>query len=236
MTAKPQFPKASEVVAELLDSRQSVRGFLPEPLPQATIDRLFSMAQKAPSWCNIQSWRVSVTSPPQTRQLSEVLVAAAKSRLPNPDINFPLVYPEPYNEHRRQCGGALYGAMNVARGDKTGRYDAWLRNYKLFDAPHVAIVSRDKRLGEYATLDVGVWLGMLLVSAESLGVDACAMASLAAYPELLREQLNIPEDELILFGIAFGTRDPNVPANTTRTSRDDISANLRMKAATDTDT
>ncbi len=228
MTAKPQFPKASEVVSELLSSRQSVRGFLPDPLPPATIDRLFSMAQKAPSWCNIQSWRVSVTSPPQTKQLSDVLVAAAKSQLPKPDIDFPLVYPEPYNQHRRRCGGALYGAMNVARDDKSGRYDAWLRNYELFDAPHVAIVSRDKRLGEYATLDVGVWLGMLLVAAESLGVDACAMASVAAYPDLLREHLEIPEDELILFGIAFGTRDPEVPANAARTTRDDISANLRM--------
>ena len=227
MMDTPKFPKASDVVSELLSSRQSVRGFLPEPLPQATIDRLFSMAQKAPSWCNIQSWRVSITSPPRTQELSKVLVAAAKSRLPKPDIDFPLVYPEPYNQHRRECGGALYGAMNVPRDDKAGRYDAWLRNYELFDAPHVAVVSRDKRLGEYATLDVGVWLGMLLVSAESLGVDACAMASVAAYPEVLREELNIPDDELILFGIAFGTRDPKVPANTTRTTRQDISANLR---------
>tara|TARA_R110002096_G_scaffold16898_12_gene58077 strand:- start:10881 stop:11582 length:702 start_codon:yes stop_codon:yes gene_type:complete len=231
MTAKSDAPNPSEVVSGLLASRQSVRGFLPEPLPQATIDKLFSMAQQAPSWCNIQSWRVSVTSPPQTKELSEVLVAAAKSRLPQPDIDFPLIYPEPYNQHRRKCGGALYGAMNVARDDKSGRYDAWLRNYELFDAPHVAIVSRDKRLGEYATLDVGVWLGMFLVAAESLGVDACAMASVAAYPDLLREQLAIPDDELILFGIAFGTRDPSVPANSARTSRDDISANVRMTTA-----
>ena len=231
MTAKSDAPNPSEVVSGLLASRQSVRGFLPEPLPQATIDKLFSMAQQAPSWCNIQSWRVSVTSPPQTKELSEVLVAAAKSRLPQPDIDFPLIYPEPYNQHRRKCGGALYGAMNVARDDKSGRYDAWLRNYELFDAPHVAIVSRDKRLGEYATLDVGVWLGMFLVAAESLGVDACAMASVAAYPDLLREQLVIPDDELILFGIAFGPRDPSVPANSARTSRDDISANVRMTTA-----
>ena len=231
MTANSEFPKASEVVSALLASRQSVRGFLPEPLPQATIDKLFSMAQQAPSWCNIQSWRVSVTSPPQTKALSEVLIAAAKSRLPKPDIDFPLIYPEPYNQHRRECGAALYGAMNVPRDDKSGRYDAWLRNYELFDAPHVAIVSRDKRLGEYGTLDVGVWLGMLLVSAESLGVDACAMASVAAYPDVLHEHLEIPEDELILFGIAFGTRDPNVPANAARTTRDDFSANVRMTTA-----
>ncbi len=220
---------ASEVVSELLDERYSVRGFLPEPLAESTLETLFAMAQKAPSWCNIQSWRISLTKPPQTKALSEALVAAAKSRLPTPDIEFPLVYPEPYNQRRRECGGALYGAMNVARDDKTGRYDAWLRNYELFDAPHVAVVSRDKRLGEYATLDVGVWLGMFLVAAQSLGVDACAMASVAAYPETLREHLGIPENELVLFGIALGKADPNVPANKARTTRQELATNVRSR-------
>lgn len=218
---------AADVLEELLDRRQSIRGFRPDPVPQETIDRLFALAQRAPSWCNIQPWRLAMTSPPDTRRLSEALVAAAKAELPRPDIEFPLVYPEPYNQHRRKCGGALYGAMNIPREDKAGRYDAWLRNYELFDAPHVAILSRDKRLGEYATLDVGVWLGMFMVAAQSLGLDTCAMASVAAYPSTLRKLLSIPEDEIILCGIAFGYRDPSVPANKARTERGEVSANLR---------
>lgn len=227
MPSSPGSVSADVVLEELLEARQSVRGFLPEPVPQAIIDRLFAMAQQAPSWCNIQPWRLIMTSPPDTKRLSKALVAAAKSQLPTPDIDFPLVYPEPYNQHRRKCGGALYGAMEIARDDKAGRYDAWLRNYELFDAPHVAVLSRDKRLGEYATLDVGVWLGMFMMAAQSLGLDTCAMASVAAYPKTLRALLGIPEDELILCGIAFGTRDPSVPANSAKTQRQDVSANLR---------
>ena len=217
----------SEIVSRLLHARYSVRGFLPEPLPDATLETLFAMAQRAPSWCNIQPWRLAMTSPPATGALSSALLERAKSQLPAPDIEFPLVYPEPYQAHRRQCGGALYGAMDIPRDDKAGRYAAWLRNYELFDAPHLLVVSRDKRLGEYATLDVGVWLGIFLTAAESLDVQTCPMASVAAYPSVLREHLEIPDEEIILFGLALGKADPSVPANAARTTRQDVADNLR---------
>ena len=217
----------SDSLSRLLEERYSVRGFRPEPLSHETLDAIFAMAQRAPSWCNIQPWRVVVTQPPLTQTLSEALMGVARGQSPKPEIPFPLVYPEPYNAHRRKCGGELYGAMGIPREDKSQRYDAWLRNYEFFGAPHVAVVSRDKRLGEYATLDVGVWLGTLLVAAQSQGVHTCPMASVAAYPEPLRELLKIPEDDVILFGIAMGHADPSVPANAARTTREPVSSNLR---------
>jgi nitroreductase len=211
-----------------LAGRKSVRGFRPEPLSRATLDHLFGAAQRAPSRCNIQPWRVVVTAPPLTGQVAEALIAAATSGMPTPDVPFPMDYPEPYSTHRRRCGGALYGAMGIARDDKASRYDAWLRNYGLFGAPHMAVVSHDRRLGQYATLDVGVWLGVLIAAAATLGVDLCPMASVAAYPTPLRSLLDIPDDELILFGMALGTEDPAVPANACRTTRDPLSANIRF--------
>jgi nitroreductase len=148
--------------------------------------------------------------------------------MPQPDLPFPLDYPEPYLTHRRACGHALYGAMGIERSDKSRRYDAWLRNYAIFGAPHVAIVTRDRRLGEYATLDVGVWLGVLLAGAQTLGIDACPMAALAAYPKPLRERLDIPDEEIILFGIALGYEDPETPANQCRTDREPVEANVEL--------
>ncbi len=219
--------KAENSVARLLHERSSTRGFLPDALSPETLDALFAMAQQAPSWCNIQPWRVVITDPQMTKTVSDALLTVAKSQLPAADVPFPLVYPEPYNDFRKKCGGALYGAMGIAREEKSKRYDAWLRNYEIFDAPHLVVVSRDKRLGEYATLDVGVWLGILLVAAQSLGIHTCPMASIAAYPQPLRELLDIPEDELILFGIAIGKADPEVAANSARTTREPLSANLR---------
>ncbi len=213
-------------VLAALEQRKSVRGYRPEPIPRPRLEALFAAAQQAPSWCNIQPWRVWVTSPPATEQLRQALLAAARSGLPGPDVPFPMDYPEPYLAHRRACGHALYGAMGIERQDKSRRYDAWLRNYELFDAPHVAVVTRDRRLGEYATLDVGVWLGVLITAAATLGIDLCPMAALAAYPQPLRQLLAIPDEQVVLFGIALGREDPSVPANACRTGRDPLASNI----------
>ena len=116
--------------------------------------------------------------------------------------------------------------MGVAREDKAGRYDAWLRNYALFDAPHLAVVSCDRRLGPYAYVDVGVWLGFVLTAAAALGIDTCPMASIAAYPEPLRARLPIAETDVILFGLVLGHADDAAPANACRTTREPAAKNV----------
>ncbi len=116
--------------------------------------------------------------------------------------------------------------MGITRDDKARRYDAWLRNYELFDAPHLAVVAQDRALGQYGTLDVGVWLGTLLSAAAVLGIDTCPMASVAAYPAPLRHRLGIPHDLVVLFGVALGRADTDAPANGCRTTREPIEANI----------
>ena len=203
-----------------------MRAFSPEPLGRETLLQLFEAAQAAPSWCNVQPWRVYVTEPPKTGALAAAMIGAARSGFPAAEVPFPLEYPTPYKERRIGCGSALYTAMGIAREDKAGRYDAWLRNYGFFDAPHVAIVACDRRLGPYAYVDVGVWLGYVLTAAQVMGIDTCPMASVAAYPATLREALPIGETEVVLFGLALGHADPAAPANATRTTREPASSNV----------
>src|SRR5439155_24479579 len=162
------------------------------------------------------------------RALADAMIAAAKSALPHAEVPFPLDYPPPYQQQRVACGVALYRAMGVAREDKAGRYDAWLRNYAFFDAPHVAIVACDRRLGPYVYVDVGVWLGYVLTAAAALAIDTCPMASVAAYPDTLRAQLPIAETDVILFGLALGHADDAAAANRCRTTREPVDANVTV--------
>lgn len=215
-------------VSEALRARHSVRSFRPDPVAEDVLREIFSDAQRAPSWCNIQPWRVAVTSGAATVKLTSALTEAARSSSPSPDFAWPGVYPEPYDAHRRACGAALYTAMGVARGDAAGRLDAWMRNYAAFGAPHVAIVSVDRRLGPYAMLDVGCWLQSLLLSAWERGVACCPQASLSAHPDAIRAMLSIPESDGILFGISIGYEDGAAPANACRTERATLDANVRF--------
>lgn len=206
--------------------RSSIRAFRSEPLTTEQLHGVFGPAQRAPSWCNVQPWRVVVTQPPATAAIAERLQTAARSGMPQAELPFPLDYPAPYNAHRKQCGIALYSAMGIAKEDKARRYDAWLRNYALFDAPHLAVIACDRRLGPYAYVDVGVWLGYVLTAAAALGIATCPMASIAAYPAPLRAALPIAETDIILFGLVLGHADHGSPTNTARTTREPIEANI----------
>jgi nitroreductase len=210
----------------LLARRQSARSFRPE------FRALSAAAQRAPSWCNLQPWRVHVTAPPRTRELAAALEEAALSGPKRPEVPYPAEYPAPYKERRRACGYALYQAMDITRDDTKRRHEAWLRNYRFFDAPHAAIVCQDRRLGPYAGVDIGVWLGYLLALAEARGIDTCPMASVAAYPEPLRRLLDLRDEEVVLFAVALGRRDDGA-ANDCRTEREAVDACVRFLGFSD---
>lgn len=215
-------------VYEALAARRSARGFRSDSIPEATLRRIFEAAQRAPSWCNIQPWRVWLTSGETTRRLTAALTEAAQTSLPSPDFPWPGEYPSPYDARRRECGAALYAAMGIAREDREARQAAWMRNYVAFDAPHVAIVGIDRRFGIYASLDVGCWLQSLLLAATAEGISACPQAALASYPAPIREVLAIPDEIGVLFGIALGYADPNVAANACVTDRQPLEENVRF--------
>jgi len=215
-------------VYQAIAARRSVRGFRSDTVPREVLERVFVASQRAPSWCNIQPWRVVLTGGSQTAELKAALAEAARTTMPSPEVPFPVEYPEPYKAHRRACGAALYQAMGVAYDDKVARYDAWMRNFSSFGAPHMAIVSMDRRFGLYAALDVGCWLQTVLLAATAEGLATCAQASLATYPAAARRVLGIPDGELILFGIAVGWEDATEPANACRTDRSPLEENVRF--------
>ena len=64
-----------DALAELWTTRASRRAFHPDPISRTELTTLFSAAQHAPSWCNVQPWRVVVTEPPL---ISVVPVPVAK--------------------------------------------------------------------------------------------------------------------------------------------------------------
>lgn len=216
---------------EVVEQRRSCRGFSPTPVPEPELRELFEVAQRAASWCNAQPWLVNLVSGAARQRLSLSLERAYDSRVPYWDIEPPVDYLEPHQRRRQAAGAALYRATGVPRMDMAGRVAQMRRNFDFFGAPHVAVISAAVDLGDYALVDTGGYLATVLWTAEALGISAIAQAAPARHSDLLRGELQIPDDHRVVGCIALGRADPTHPANQFRTERADQNEVLRVHCA-----
>ena len=221
----------AEILADVLKNRYSCRAFRPDPVPREVIEFILQLAGHAPSWCNAQPWQVIATRGEETTRFRTALLEAASRDDPNPDMEWPASYPGVYGERRRTCGYQLYEAVGIERGDYAARAEQSMKNMHLFGAPHVAIVHSEVELGSYGALDTGGFVTAFMLAATAVGVATIAQASVAAYPELIREHFNLPDNRMILCAISFGYADDSHPANGFRTERASVEEILDMRGA-----
>ncbi len=210
---------ASAAFDNLLRERYSCRAFLPQQVDTATVTRMLEIAQRTPSWCNSQPWKVVVTRGAGTERFRKAISEYAAGRKPQPDFPFPREYRGTYLERRRECGFQLYDSVGIKRGDREASAKQGLQNYRLFGAPHAMIVTTDEALGVYGVLDCGAWVNNFMLAARSLGVASIAQAALAAQPEFTRGYFGLPPERHVVCGISFGYEDGAHPVNRFRTSR-----------------
>lgn len=215
------------VIPELFDSilrnRWSCRAFIPDAVPDSTISEILGTAQKTASWNNVQPWQVIITKGAGTDRFRKTLLAHARenneiaSHLP-----FPQEYAGVYLDRRRACGFQLYEAVGVKRGDKAAYERQTMRNFALFDAPHVAIITTEETLGTYGAIDCGAYVANFMSAAGSRGVATIAQGALAMHSEMIREYFDLPLNRQFVCGISFGYPDMSHPVNQYRVPRADL--------------
>lgn len=221
------WPDDSLVLARLLSQRFSCRAYLPERVPRHVIERILGMGQLSASWCNSQPWQVIVTEGAGTERIREALFAHALatsianpgSASAQPDFPFPSAYRGVYKERQREVGWQLYESVGIANGDRVASTAQALKNFRLFDAPHMLLITSERDLGTYGALDCGIYLSNVLLAAQSLGIAAIPQAALANYSPFMREHFKIPENRVIVAGVSFGYADLNHPSNAFRSRR-----------------
>lgn len=214
-------------ISEILDSRYSCRGFLEKEVPEKTLKDVFAKAQRSPSNCNIQPWQVIVVSGETKNTLANNLVNELMTkRGPNPDFNAGVGYQGVHRDRQYGAAASLYGAMGVERHDKEGRQKAMVRNWQFFGAPHAAIFTMDKYLDTMGAVDVGIYAETLNLLLFEQGIYSCFQGALGQYPDPIKKMFDLPEERGVLFGMSFGYPDPDVPANNSRTVRENLSTNV----------
>jgi nitroreductase len=211
-----------------INSRRSIRAFLPTPVEREEIQQILEVASRAPSGTNIQPWKVYVlTGPIKDRVSQEILMAHNDSTLAQehqPEYHYyPLQWDPPYIDRRRKVGWDLYGLLNLKRENKVGMHAQHGRNYIFFDAPVGLIFTIDRALEKGSWLDYGMFLQNIMVAARGRGLDTCPQAAFLPFHRILREVLHIPEQETIVCGMSLGFADSDKVENALQTERAPVS-------------
>jgi nitroreductase len=204
---------------EAIASRRSIRAYLPTPVPRDVVERILDIAARAPSGTNMQPWRCYALAGAPLRALCDALVAEAGAKVEAEYRYYPAEFFEPYLARRRKVGWDLYGLLGIARGETEKMRHQHARNFTFFGAPVGIIFTIDRRLEIGSWLDYGMFLGNVTTAARGMGLDTCPQAAFAPHHATIRAMLGIPDNEVVVCGMALGHADPTAPENSLVTDR-----------------
>lgn len=218
--------KVYDTLHQLILGRHSVRRFLTQPISEDILKKCVSTAQLAPSNNNLQPWRTIVVTGDALVSLKQQLQKAWSVGWPDiPET------PKEYLHHKEKFGAELYGKLlQIGREDHDKRNAALSENFDLYGASAAAIVYMDKRLSKFDILSAGFWMQNFTLALRAHDIEACYMASVAGYPELLMKDLDIPNGSEILCGIALGYKDSDYIGNKLEMERDPVEMNVSFKS------
>ena len=209
-----------------IETRRSLRAFKSTPITKEVLDSILKAAGKSPSYTNTQPWEVAVICGKKKEELSRILYDLVDSDVtPNADLPMPQNWPPELERRSREHGMRRFHAVGIERENEQQRKEMRLSNFKFYGAPCVLFLFIDSTLGPWSIFDMGLFAQTLILAAHSFGVGSCLQASLAGYPDAIREFLGIPETKQLVLGISMGYPDLEARINTyqsTRVSSDDF--------------
>ncbi len=217
-------------VIEALSKRYTVRAFKPDPVDRGTLEKIMAAALMAPSWANTQPWEVYIAGGEALNRIREAYLANLRNCAPRR-----LDHPAP-----KEWPPALRGRMETLRAERTATLervcldkselkDLAEMNYHFFYASVVAYLCMDKTLTPWSMFDLGLLAQSLMLAAQHYGVDSATAVTLAAHPDIIRDELGIPDELSIVIGIALGHADTDHPQNKYRSSRRPVQDAVRFK-------
>lgn len=214
--------EVTDIVDEAIVSRRSVRAFLPTPVPDETVKDILRVASRAPSGTNMQPWKVYVVTGERKAALSRAILDSGirPEKIEWDEYRYyPDQFFEPYLTRRRTVGFALYSLLGIGRREVERMRAQHDRNFTFFDAPVGMIFTIDRRLNIGSWLDYGMFLENIMIAARARGLHTCPQAAFAPYHRQIRPLLGIPEEEMVVCGMALGHEDELKPENALRSER-----------------
>lgn len=213
-----------QAVDAAITSRRSIRAYLPQPVARADIEHILQVAGRAPSGTNTQPWKVYVLQGQAKQALSAAILALhndpeqARQHIEQ-YAYYPTEWKSPFIERRRKVGWDLYALLGLTRENKAGMAAQHGKNYDFFGAPVGLIFTIDRVMAQGSWLDYGMFLQSVMVAARGCGLDTCPQAAFTQYHRVIAAHLALPDDEMVVCGMALGYADSSKVENTLVTER-----------------
>ncbi|PRG87505.1 nitroreductase [Burkholderia multivorans] len=195
----------------IMMSRFANRFYLNREVDPAVVKGILNAARYAATGANVQPWRVHVAAGPAKERLVDAL-GTAHATSPHDHASeyryLPEPLPEPFASRRREFGAVFFGSLGIGPQDNAARAANTARNCRFFDAPVALIFTIDRRLEKGSWLDLGMFIQNVMLAAKARGLDTCTQEFLARYHAVIREQLALAPEELVVCTMAMGYGDP----------------------------
>ncbi len=202
--------------------RRSIRGYTKQAVPREVLEDVIRIAQRAPSSMNTQPWHFHVlTGEPLERVRrgnTEKMVAGSSI---DREITLNHGYEGAHRDRQVEIAVQLFEAMGIARDDKVRRQDWVMRGFRQFDAPISVVITIDKELANdtIAHFDCGAATYGLVLAAWSKGLGTVINGQGIMQSSVVRENANIPADQVIMTCVAMGYPDEDFVANHVQSRR-----------------
>jgi nitroreductase len=193
-----------------IEERRSCRSFRPESPGREAIEATLRAAARAPSAVNLQPWRVWVA---QGEELTRLKISLLRA----------------YREKNVGCspGGGRKAPAEAARGpgsfrelgrivaDRGEDFGTFINegSCNLYGAPAGVFCFLEPGEPTARRLDCGTWLAYLLLGAHAWGLATCPVGLLAAYEDVVKDALFVPEAYEFACAVALGYARADDPVN-----------------------
>ncbi len=214
-------------VIEAILARHSVRDFSSKPIPQETVMKILETALRSPSGGNSQPWEVFVASGATLEKIRKVYQERSRSGVRGP--GGPPPQPRKYQERMTTIRNERLRLLGLDPADPASDKVFMEWSSRLFGAPVVVVVCVDKDLSTSRNLEIGLFTQTICLAAQGNGVESFIAGMLVSQPDVLRQELEIPENLNIVIGIGLGYPNPDSVINTYRSPRRPINEVVRYK-------
>lgn len=174
------------------------------------IEKILEAASNAPSGANMQPFNIYSVTGAKLNTITNKLINYIKDGgETTQDIQYyPVNWINPYKRRRIKTGTGLYELLKIDRKDKKVREDKWFDNFRWFGAGNVFFVTINEKLikdSQGMLIDSGILLQTIILAAEGLGYKSCPQGATTEYAKIIKPELEIPEEESLLYSIVIGT-------------------------------